>query len=102
MTISSSEICLYSSLMLPEPGSSIFSPRRSTTGTTWSESSEVISRAHTCALGILGTFGAAGRSPVKPYANTSDASPSSAPSCPASRTRTSSRHSSLALLAESW
>jgi hypothetical protein len=54
------------------------------------------------ALGTRGISGAAASSQGNPCESTSGGFPSSAPSCPTSPTRTSSGHSSLAPLAETW
>jgi hypothetical protein len=101
-TTSSSATSPFSSPTLPGPGWSICLLRRSPTGTTWSRLSLEISRVHTCALGTRGISGAAASSQGNPCESTSIGFPSSAPSCPTSPTRTSSGHSSLAPLAETW
>jgi hypothetical protein len=91
-----------SSPMLPEPSWSIYLPRRSPTGTTWSGPSLEISRARTCALGTHGISEAAASSQGNPCESTSDGFQSSAPSYPTSPTRTSSGRSSPAPRAETW
>jgi hypothetical protein len=75
---------------------------RSPTGTTWSEPSPGISRAHTCAPGIPGTFEAVDSSRESLSGATSGDSRSSTPSCPTSPTRMSSARSSLAPPVATW
>jgi hypothetical protein len=101
-TTSSSATSPFSSPTLPGRGWSICLLRRSPIGTTWSRLSLEISRVRTCALGTHGIFGAAASSQGNPCESTSGDFPSSAPSCPTTPTRTSSGHSSLAPLAETW
>jgi hypothetical protein len=102
MTTSSSATSPCSSPMPPEPGWSICLLRRFPTGTTWSKPSLETSRARTCALGTLGISEAATSSQGNPCETTSGGFRSSAPSCPTSRTRMSSGHSSLAPLVATW
>jgi hypothetical protein len=101
-TTSSSATSSFSSPTLPGPGWSIYRLRRSPTGMTWSRLSLEIYKVRTCALGTRGISGAAASSQGNPCESTSDGFPSSAPSCPTSPTRTSSRHSSPAPLAGTW
>jgi hypothetical protein len=101
-TTSSSATSPFSSPTLPGPGWSICLLRRSPTGTTWSRLSLEISRVRTCALGTHGISEVAASSQGNPCESTSGGFPSSAPSCPTSPNRTSSGHSSLAPLAETW
>jgi hypothetical protein len=101
-TTSSSATSPFSSPMLPGHGWSICLLCRSPTGTTWSRPSLEISKVRTCALGTHGTSEAAASSQGNPCECTSGGFRSSAPSCPTSPTRTSSGHSSLAPLAETW
>jgi hypothetical protein len=102
MTTSSSATSPFSSPTLPRHGWSIFLLRRSPTGTTWSRPSLEISKVRTCALGTHGISEAATSSQGNPCESTSGGFPCSAPSCPTSPTRTSSRHSSPTPLAETW
>jgi hypothetical protein len=101
-TTSSSATSPFSSPTLLGPGWSICLLRRSPTGTTWSRLSLEISKVRTCALGTHGISGAAASSQGNPCESTFGGFPSSAPSCPTSPTRTSSRHSSPAPLAGTW
>jgi hypothetical protein len=101
-TTSSSATSLCSSLTLPGPGWSIYLPRRSPTGMTWSRPSLETSKVRTCALGTPGIFEAAASSQGNPCESTSDGFQSSAPSCPTSPTRTSSGRSLPAPPAETW
>jgi hypothetical protein len=101
-TTSSSATSPFSSPMLPGHGWSICLLRRSPTGTTWSRPSLEISRVRTCALGTHGISKATASSQGNHCESTSGGFQSSAPSCPTSPTRTSSGHSSLEPLAETW
>jgi hypothetical protein len=101
-TTSSSVTSPCSSPTLLVPGWSTCLRGRSPTGTTWSKPSPAISRAHTCAPGIPGTFGAAGNNRESRSGTTSGDSRSSAPSCPTSPTRMSSARSLPALPVVTW
>jgi hypothetical protein len=102
MTTSSSATSPSSSPTLPGHGWSICLLHRSTTRTTWSRPSRETSKVHMCALGTHGISEAVASSQGNPCESTSDGFPSSAPSCPTSPTRTSSRHSLPAPPAETW
>jgi hypothetical protein len=101
-TTSSSATSPYSSPTPPGPGWSIYLPRRSPTGTTWSRPLLEIPRAHTCAPGTHGISEAATSSQGNPCESTSDGFQSSTPSYPTSPTQTSSGRSSPAPRAETW
>jgi hypothetical protein len=101
-TTSPSTTSPFSSPTPPGPGWSICLLHRSSTRTTWSRPSLEISKVRTCALGTCGISGAAASSQGNPYEITSGGFQSSAPSCPTSPTRTSSRHSLPVPLAETW
>jgi hypothetical protein len=102
MTTSSSATSPFSSPTLPGHGWSICLLRRSPTGTTWSRPSRETSKVRTYALGTHGISKAAASSQGNPCESTSGGFRSSAPSCPTLPTRTSSGHSSLAPLVETW
>ena len=96
MTCSSSATSPCSYQTRREPGSSTSLPHRSTTGTTWLGSSLGIFRARTYVPETPGTLRVAARNQASLSEISSGASPSSAPSCPVSVTRRSSRLSSPA------
>jgi hypothetical protein len=102
MTTSSSATSPFSSPMLPGHGWSICLLRRSPTRTTWSRLSLETSKVRTCALRTHGISEAAANSQGNPCESASDGFQSSPLSCPTSPTRTSSGHSSLAPLVETW
>jgi hypothetical protein len=101
-TTSSSATFPFSSPTLPGHGWSICLLRRSHTRTTWSRPLRETSKVRTCALGTHGISEVAASSQGNPCESTSDGFRSSAPSCPTSPTRTSSRHSLLAPRAGTW
>jgi hypothetical protein len=102
MATSSSATSPCSSPTPPEPGWSICLLHRSPTRTIWSMPSLENSRARTCALGTLEISKAAASSQGNPCESISGGFRSSAPSCPTSPTRMSSRRSSPAPLAATW
>jgi hypothetical protein len=85
-----------------EHGLSTSCPPKSMNGKTWSGFLGGISRAHTCASEIPGTFEVVDRTRMKLYVSTSDNSPSNALSSPTSLTQTSSGLSSPAPPAGIW